>query len=91
MEGIDSLQVWELQEANRQRGMRALGVSVDRLRTQLEQWLDLHIEQEVPASLLLLSRALYVSEAMTTEEVLKKTISDLPESTVSRIAFNCNN
>ena len=82
-EGIDSLAVWELQEACRQRGMRALGVSVPRLKSQLEQWLDLHLKEKVPASLLLLSRALYLPENLSQEEQLKATISTLSETAVS--------
>lgn len=34
-EGIDSLTVWELQDACRARGMRALGLSEARLKSQL--------------------------------------------------------
>ncbi len=74
--------VWELQEANRARGMRALGVPVNRLKSQLQQWLDLHLHEEVPASLLILSRALFVHEHMTVEKIAK-TMSALPESMVS--------
>lgn len=36
-EGVDSLNVKELQAACRARGMRALGVTEDRLRDQLKQ------------------------------------------------------
>jgi hypothetical protein len=36
-EGVDSLNVKELQAACRARGMRALGVTEDRLRGQLKQ------------------------------------------------------
>lgn len=36
-EGVDSLNVKELQAACRARGMRALGVTEDRLRSQLKQ------------------------------------------------------
>lgn len=36
-EGVDSLSVKELQAACRARGMRALGVTEDRLRDQLKQ------------------------------------------------------
>ncbi|OAF66597.1 hypothetical protein A3Q56_05682 [Intoshia linei] len=77
-EGIDSLTHRELQEANRARGMRSLGVTQDKLRIQLEQWLDLHLNNRVPTSLLLLSRTLYLPECLTKEEKLKATISSLP-------------
>lgn len=36
-EGVDSLNVKELQSACRARGMRALGVTEDRLKDQLKQ------------------------------------------------------
>ena len=81
-EGMDSMAVWELQEACRARGMRGLGVPKERLRDQLQQWLDLHLTANIPTSLLLLSRTLYLSETLSTEEQLKATISSLPESTV---------
>ncbi|KAL5470878.1 hypothetical protein EMCRGX_G028925 [Ephydatia muelleri] len=42
-EGVDSLTVEELQSACQARGMRAIGMSMDRLRSQLAQWLDLHL------------------------------------------------
>lgn len=82
-EGIASLTTWELQSAVRARGMRALGVSEERLKLQLQQWLDLHLTQKIPTSLLLLSRALYLPETLSTTEQLKATISALPESTTT--------
>ena len=44
------------------------------------QWLELHLHQQIPASLLLLSRALYIPEDVPT--ALKTTLSSLPESIV---------
>jgi len=81
-EGIDNLTVDELQQACRERGMRALGVSENRLRNQLQQWLDLHLNQKIPLSLLLLSRALYLPENLAPEDLIKSTISSLPKSIV---------
>lgn len=83
-EGVDSLTIPELQAANRERGMRALGVSEARLRSQLQQWLDLHLDKNVPASLLLFSRALYLPETLSTEEQLKESIINLPETMTSK-------
>ena len=82
-EGIDSLAVWELQDACRTRGMRSLGMPEQRLKFQLSEWLDLHLNHKIPTSLLLLSRALYLPEHLTAEDQLKATISVLPEATVS--------
>lgn len=79
-EGLDSMAVWELQDACRQRGMRSFGVPEERMRSQLTQWLDLHLNQKIPTSLLLLSRTLYFPEHISTEAKLKATILALPET-----------
>ncbi|XP_043303580.1 mitochondrial proton/calcium exchanger protein isoform X3 [Cervus canadensis] len=78
-EGVDSLNVKELQAACRARGMRALGVTEDRLRDQLKQWLELHLHQEIPTSLLILSRAMYLPETLSPADQLKSTLQTLPE------------
>ncbi|XP_066193426.1 LETM1 domain-containing protein LETM2, mitochondrial isoform X2 [Sylvia atricapilla] len=59
-EGVGGLSVSELQSACRARGMRSLGLTEEQLKEQLGQWLDLHLKENVPSSLLLLSRALYL-------------------------------
>ncbi|XP_023796544.1 LETM1 domain-containing protein LETM2, mitochondrial [Cyanistes caeruleus] len=59
-EGVSGLNVSELQSACRARGMRSLGLTEEQLKEQLGQWLDLHLKENVPSSLLLLSRALYL-------------------------------
>ncbi|XP_026798484.3 LETM1 domain-containing protein LETM2, mitochondrial [Pangasianodon hypophthalmus] len=61
-EGVSAMTVAELQAACRSRGMRSLGLSTDQLRQQLQQWLDLHLKENVPPSLLLLSRAMYLTD-----------------------------
>lgn len=78
-EGVDSLNFSELQQACKSRGMRAYGVSEERLRKELKNWLDLSLNERVPPSLLLLSRALMVPEHVPTTYKLKATISVLPE------------
>jgi len=75
--------VWELQDACRARGMRSLGIPEQRLKFQLGEWLDLHLHNKIPTSLLLLSRTLYLPEQLTTEDQLKATISVLPEAMVT--------
>ncbi|RWS30489.1 LETM1 and EF-hand domain-containing protein 1-like protein [Leptotrombidium deliense] len=77
--GISSLTVPELQQACRARGMRALGVPEERLRTQLQQWLELSLNKNIPSSLLLLSRVLYLPEDLPAPDQLKATILSLPE------------
>ncbi|KAK7075855.1 letm1 and EF-hand domain-containing protein 1, mitochondrial, partial [Halocaridina rubra] len=83
-EGIDSLAVWELQQACRTRGMRAYGLSKERLQSQLRQWLDLSLNEKVPPSLLLLSRTLYLPESVRPSDTLAATISKLPEEVATR-------
>ncbi|XP_066584131.1 mitochondrial proton/calcium exchanger protein [Prorops nasuta] len=83
-EGIDSLTRSELQQACRARGMRAYGMPESRLKEQLAQWLDLSLNQKVPPSLLLLSRALMVPETIPMSDKLKATISALPDAVAAR-------
>ncbi|MCI4376560.1 hypothetical protein PGIGA_G00189750 [Pangasianodon gigas] len=78
-EGVESLNVNELQAACRVRGMRALGVMEDRLRDQLKQWLELHLNQQIPTSLLLLSRAMFLPDTLSPADQLKTTLQTLPE------------
>jgi LETM1 and EF-hand domain-containing protein 1 len=79
-EGIENLNVEELQAACRERGMRSYGVSIERLRSQLQQWLDLHLNKRIPSTILLLSRALYLPENISQENVLKAAIQSLPKA-----------
>ncbi|GFS17628.1 mitochondrial LETM1 and EF-hand domain-containing protein 1 [Elysia marginata] len=84
-DGLETLSIGELQSASRARGMRALGVSEDRLRDQLQQWLQLHLEEKIPTSLLLLSRALYLPETLSTEEKIGATITQLAETAAAEV------
>ncbi|XP_043924916.1 LETM1 domain-containing protein LETM2, mitochondrial [Protopterus annectens] len=61
-EGVNIMSVPELQAACRSRGMRSLGLTEEQLKDQLKQWLDLHLKENVPPSLLLLSRAMYLTD-----------------------------
>ncbi|KAG9344007.1 hypothetical protein JZ751_012483 [Albula glossodonta] len=78
-EGVDSLNVNEVQAACRVRGMRSLGVTEDRLREQLKQWLELHLNQHIPTSLLLLSRAMFLPDTLSPADQLKTTLQTLPD------------
>ncbi|XP_029568448.1 mitochondrial proton/calcium exchanger protein isoform X2 [Salmo trutta] len=78
-EGVDTLSVNELQAACRVRGMRALGVTEERLREQLQQWLELHLNQHIPTSLLLLSRAMFLPDTLSPADQLKTTLQNLPD------------
>jgi LETM1 and EF-hand domain-containing protein 1 len=79
-EGVDLLTLSELQQACKSRGMRAYGLTEKRLKQQLTQWLDLSLNEKVPPSLLLLSRAFSFTENIPTSDLLKKAISALPNS-----------
>ena len=46
------------------------------------QWLELHLEEQIPASLLLMSRALYLPEKIPKVDQLKEALSKLPENMV---------
>ncbi|XP_007622887.2 LETM1 domain-containing protein LETM2, mitochondrial isoform X1 [Cricetulus griseus] len=59
-EGVKAMSVPELQAACRARGMRSLGLTEEQLSQQLSEWLDLHLKENVPPSLLLLSRTFYL-------------------------------
>ncbi|XP_004394490.1 PREDICTED: LETM1 domain-containing protein LETM2, mitochondrial isoform X4 [Odobenus rosmarus divergens] len=59
-EGVSALSVSELQAACRARGMRSLGLTEEQLKQQLTEWQDLHLKENVPPSLLLLSRTFYL-------------------------------
>ena len=67
--------------------MRSLGVSEARLRSQLAQWVELHLVKEVPGTLLLLSRALYVPENLPVEDRIVAAIQALPEHAVCRASL----
>lgn len=56
-EGVDSLSTSELQAACQSRGVRTIGVSPSRLRDNLNQWITLHITNDISGVLLILSRA----------------------------------
>ncbi|CAG8478106.1 10885_t:CDS:10 [Acaulospora colombiana] len=85
-EGVDSLTVPELQQACQSRGIRTIGVSPSRLRSELNQWLDLHLNYKVPSTLLILSRAFSFSdrsELIDHTEALHATLSSLPDNLVN--------
>ncbi|KAJ3060887.1 hypothetical protein HDU98_003162, partial [Podochytrium sp. JEL0797] len=91
-EGVDTLTIPELQQACQQRGIKTMGASPARLKSELTQWLDLHLTHGVPGGLLILSRAFTISERipLSTEEALKEsagalqaTLSSLPQQVVN--------
>lgn len=83
-EGIDNLNIIELNNACAARGIRTIGTSPTRLRDELKQWLDLHLEHHVPSTLLILSRAFSFTDVnMTPEDALRATFNSLPDNLVN--------
>lgn len=90
-EGVDSLDISELLNACLARGIRTVGVSPVRMRQELSQWLDLHLKNKVPSTLLLLSHAFQTTDRFvksddalkTKAEALQATLSSLPHQVVN--------
>lgn len=83
-EGVESLSEAELREDCRERGMLGL-LSVEEMRQQLHDWLDLSLNHSVPSSLLILSRAFTVSGKLKPEEAVRATLSSLPDEVVDTV------
>ncbi|XP_061989654.1 uncharacterized protein LOC133708208 [Rosa rugosa] len=83
-EGVESLSEDELREDCRERGMLGLR-SVEEMRQQLRDWLDLSLNHSVPSSLLILSRAFYVSGKLKPEEAVRATLTSMPDEVVDTI------
>ncbi|KAK1402877.1 Mitochondrial proton/calcium exchanger protein [Heracleum sosnowskyi] len=85
-EGVDSLSEEELRQACRDRGLLGLR-SVDEMREQMRDWLDLSLNHSVPSSLLILSRAFSVSGRLKPEEAVQATLSSLPDEVVDTVGI----
>ncbi|GFS45900.1 LETM1-like protein [Actinidia rufa] len=83
-EGVESLSEAELREDCRERGMLGL-LSVEEMRQQLRDWLDLSLNHSVPSSLMILSRAFTVSGKLRPEEAVRATLSSLPDEVVDTV------
>lgn len=55
-EGVDSLDLFELQQACKARGMRAYGLTEERLRSQLKEWIDLSLNEQVNIKLVYIAK-----------------------------------
>ncbi|KAI9015626.1 LETM1-like protein-domain-containing protein [Hyaloraphidium curvatum] len=95
-EGIDSLDLVELASACSARGIRTLGVSPARMRQELQQWVDLHLNHGVPSTILLLSRAFAISDQVPVvkhvppAEALQEALRSLPDGAreETRVAYS---
>ncbi|KAJ4830254.1 hypothetical protein Tsubulata_021217 [Turnera subulata] len=83
-EGVESLSEAELRQACRDRGLLGL-LSVEEMRQQLRDWLDLSLNHSVPSSLLILSRSFSVSGKVRPEDAMQATISSLPDEVVDTV------
>uniref|UniRef100_A0A1J3D9T5 Mitochondrial proton/calcium exchanger protein n=1 Tax=Noccaea caerulescens TaxID=107243 RepID=A0A1J3D9T5_NOCCA len=83
-EGVESLSEAELRQACRYRGMLQLG-SVEEMRQQLVDWLDLSLNHSVPSSLLILSRSFSMAGKLKPEEAVQATLSSLPDEVVDTV------
>ncbi|XP_013636184.1 PREDICTED: LETM1 and EF-hand domain-containing protein 1, mitochondrial-like [Brassica oleracea var. oleracea] len=82
-EGVDSLSEAELREDCRERGMLGT-LSVEEMRQQLRDWMDLSLNHSVPSSLLILSRAFTVAGRVEADAV-RATLSSLPDEVVDTV------
>lgn len=85
--GVEALSEDELREDCRERGMLGL-LSVEEMRQQLRDWLDLSLNHSVPSSLLILSRAFTVSGKLKPEDVVRATLSSLPDEVVDTVSIS---
>ncbi|KAF8323199.1 LETM1-domain-containing protein, partial [Clavulina sp. PMI_390] len=88
-EGVEALSTAELQAACQSRGVRTLGVSPSRLRDNLNQWITLHITNDISGVLLILSRAFDWGETSSSGEnvvqALGSVLASLPDNLVRLI------
>ncbi|KAI0474754.1 mitochondrial distribution and morphology protein 38 [Xylaria cf. heliscus] len=96
-EGVDSLNVLELQTACASRGIKTHTVSPSRLREDLQSWLDLRLKHSVPSTLLVLSNAyMYGQKAEeggfhSQIEALTGVLSSIPEELYHEIELEVHN
>ncbi|KAL8286601.1 hypothetical protein RQP46_004129 [Phenoliferia psychrophenolica] len=86
-EGISELSLAELQAACQSRGIRTLGVGEEHLRSELAQWVDLHLHRGLSGTLLILSKAFAFNRPASGGEEgdhimtsLKDTLASLPDN-----------
>ncbi|KZV34804.1 hypothetical protein F511_00706 [Dorcoceras hygrometricum] len=85
-EGVESLSEAELRDECRERGMLGI-LSVEEMRQQLHDWLDLSLNHSVPSSLMILSRAFAVSGKLSPEDAVRATLSSLPDEVVDTVGI----
>lgn len=89
-EGVESLTTEELREACQQRGMRAHGLSRVSYGRQLQEWLDLSIQKNIPIALMIMSRAFNLSSAAeqgTQTDSVLRSVSSLDSDTINEVVL----
>lgn len=96
-EGVDNLSQAELVSACQNRGIQTTNLSEDRLRQELQQWIDLHVRNKISGTLLVLSKAFnYVAagnndmNAQSHLRSLELTLSSLPDNLVNEAELSVN-
>jgi LETM1 and EF-hand domain-containing protein 1, mitochondrial len=85
-EGVDSLNTLELREACQERGMRSVGLTQFKLKSQLHEWLELSTQKNIPIALLIMSRAFQLTNATDEpEDILKSSMSSLDLNTINEV------
>ncbi|SPO07675.1 probable suppressor of mrs2-1 mutation [Cephalotrichum gorgonifer] len=91
-EGVDSLNVAELQAACAARGVRTYSVSPARMRADLQTWLDLRLKDKVPSTILVLSNAyMYSGEVTDQIDALTGVLSSIPEELFHEMELEVHN
>ncbi|MES1912767.1 MAG: hypothetical protein MHM6MM_004992 [Cercozoa sp. M6MM] len=86
--GIESMSGDEIRQACRDRGMRSFGLNTWAVRRNLRRWLELSVVHKVPPSLLVLSGALRINEAVPDEDptaAVGAAIQRLEESAIDEV------
>ena len=86
-EGIDSMNSDELRSACHARGMRGIGLTRDGYRRNLSQWIDLSLNKKVPETLLIMSRALSISEQPSTEDI-RAALTSMSDDAIGEVALD---
>jgi len=89
-EGVNSLSDEELTFACQERGMR-IGLPKYELRRQLNEWLQLSLDFNIPNSLLILSRAFgftSIADQMNPDEAIKMAIGSLPKNAIDEVLMD---
>lgn len=92
-EGLSLMSLPELQSACQSRGIQTLNLAEDQLRSELRQWIELHSQQRISGTLLILSKAFnYMpsgdENTSTQLKSLELTLSSLPDNLISEAELN---